>query len=171
MRPPVHTDEKPEQVSSGDAPPSVDVEVDPRALQCRGCRYALRGLDTEGRCPECGLPIVQSMETERSRLRHLALRPWRRDRRSRRLLGGLLLYAAVNLIFVAMVPAAHDFAIATFVLFVVLGPLFGLGTTILAQIVTWGRAFCSWAMGLAVVTFFGGAVLTVIVLSAVFAAW
>ncbi len=31
-------------------------------LECRGCRYALRGSDPAGSCPECGLPVADTLE-------------------------------------------------------------------------------------------------------------
>lgn len=33
-----------------------------RSIPCRGCRYDLRGLSAEGRCPECGLAVLDSLE-------------------------------------------------------------------------------------------------------------
>lgn len=32
-----------------------------RDLACATCRYDLRGLDTDGKCPECGTPIITSL--------------------------------------------------------------------------------------------------------------
>ncbi len=31
------------------------------ALPCKGCRYDLRGLHADGRCPECGLEVIESI--------------------------------------------------------------------------------------------------------------
>jgi hypothetical protein len=35
-----------------------------RNLTCDGCEYNLRGLQVDGRCPECALPIARSLATE-----------------------------------------------------------------------------------------------------------
>ncbi|HEY7118648.1 MAG TPA: hypothetical protein VH475_18805 [Tepidisphaeraceae bacterium] len=32
-------------------------------LACINCEYNLRGLSTESRCPECGVPIAETLET------------------------------------------------------------------------------------------------------------
>ncbi|MEX0655394.1 MAG: hypothetical protein WD534_12405 [Phycisphaeraceae bacterium] len=39
-------------------------------LKCADCGYDLRGLTTDGHCPECGLSIVESLTTRRSFTRH-----------------------------------------------------------------------------------------------------
>ena len=33
-----------------------------RSIPCESCRYELKGLQIEGQCPECGMPILKSVE-------------------------------------------------------------------------------------------------------------
>ena len=40
---------------------SLKVTMIDRDLLCLKCEYNLRGLSTEGRCPECGIPIMASI--------------------------------------------------------------------------------------------------------------
>ena len=39
-------------------PPDPQVPID---LSCQGCQYNLRSLAVDGRCPECGLPVLPSL--------------------------------------------------------------------------------------------------------------
>ena len=39
---------------------------EPGEILCSGCGYVLTGLDPQGRCPECGKPIIDSIGTERT---------------------------------------------------------------------------------------------------------
>jgi hypothetical protein len=55
----------PEMQSSN--PPTQDVP-DLSDLRCSGCGYLLRGLSPHGRCPECGLPILTSIEAAMARV-------------------------------------------------------------------------------------------------------
>jgi len=40
--------------------PAVAPRAIARDLPCRGCGYNLRGLFKSGRCPECGMPVIES---------------------------------------------------------------------------------------------------------------
>src|SRR4051794_27404884 len=41
-----------------DGPASIPIEID---LPCAGCKYNLRGLTTDGRCPECGAAVLATI--------------------------------------------------------------------------------------------------------------
>jgi len=45
-----------------DSPPPVDLATDD--VPCRNCGFNLRGLSEDGRCPECGAPIWNSVQED-----------------------------------------------------------------------------------------------------------
>ncbi len=96
-------------VSPASPPPSVAVSVDGRIAEdkiCIDCGYNLRGLKTDGRCPECGGEVAASLRGHE--LHHASL-PWLRSvRRGFRLMRNALLLTLLAVVLGIAVAAVWD---------------------------------------------------------------
>ncbi len=86
--------------------PSPDPRIDDRGqiaadVPCRQCQYNLRGLDREGRCPECGGAVASSLQSDRLRF---ANPRWVATlaRGSRMVLGGLAAVIAAAILLLVL---------------------------------------------------------------------